>query len=183
MVINKRLGLAIFIIILIAFVIGVWQLPRLLSNYYVDKGVRTQQPSQAIAHYDQAIKFNPNNEEAYYLRGTAYMFMGSYENALSDFSRAIELNPEDSFAYGDRAYVYFNFGEVELALADYDRSLQLDPTNPFYYYSRGSVYYEIGDFESALRDFKAAIALPTTDEFRQFVEERIRDIEQSEDQQ
>ena len=47
----------------------------------------------AIAHYDRAIKLNPDYVDAYYNRGVAKSALGDHNGAETDFKRAIELDP------------------------------------------------------------------------------------------
>jgi tetratricopeptide (TPR) repeat protein len=166
---------AILVIVLVAF--GTWQLPKWLSNHYVNEGAKERNYLQAIPYYDRAIQLNSKNDDAYFVRGHTYMALGEDEKALADFNRAIELNPRLSYAYAERAYVYFRMGEAQLALDNYDHAIELDPA-AIWYYSRGSVYAELGDYEAALEDLYMALSLPATPEFYTVVRDLIDVINQ-----
>jgi len=55
-----------------------------------DKG-----PKKIIPIMDKAIEENPDDADAFYNRGTAYLVIGKLDNAINDFSQAIELKPQD----------------------------------------------------------------------------------------
>jgi len=55
-----------------------------------DKG-----PKKIIPIMDKAIEENPDDADAFYNRGTAYLVIGRLDNAINDFSKAIELKPQD----------------------------------------------------------------------------------------
>ncbi|MTJ16512.1 tetratricopeptide repeat protein, partial [Dolichospermum sp. UHCC 0299] len=41
--------------------------------------------------YNQALKINPNNADAYYNRGNAYATLGDKFQAISDFQQAAKI--------------------------------------------------------------------------------------------
>jgi tetratricopeptide (TPR) repeat protein len=59
-------------------------------------------PDEIILIMDNVIGASPNNADAFYNRGTAYLVMEKYDNAISDFNRAIELKPQDLDYYYNR---------------------------------------------------------------------------------
>ena len=48
----------------------------------------------AIADFNQAIKLNPEDADAYYNRGLARFDLEDYQGAIADFTQAIQLNPD-----------------------------------------------------------------------------------------
>lgn len=76
------------------------------SRMYLDKGIDylyTSQIDEAIGFFDQAIKYDENNYEAYYYRGCAYSNNFKKDQAMRDWNKAIEIKP-------DYADPYFNIG-------------------------------------------------------------------------
>jgi Flp pilus assembly protein TadD len=49
------------------------------------------QYKQAIQDYDEAIRLNPQDAEAYYVRGLIYGELGKSDEAARDFAKAKEL--------------------------------------------------------------------------------------------
>jgi tetratricopeptide (TPR) repeat protein len=65
-----------------------------------DQGVA----ARAIVCFDEAIRHDPKDADAFYHRGFAYTKKGQYEKADADFAAAIRLKPNDSrlrFRQGD----------------------------------------------------------------------------------
>ena len=50
----------------------------------------------AIQDFDNAIKLNPENDDAYRYRGIAKGKLGDYQGAIQDLANAIRLNLEDN---------------------------------------------------------------------------------------
>ncbi|TRU85433.1 MAG: tetratricopeptide repeat protein, partial [Microcystis novacekii Mn_MB_F_20050700_S1D] len=56
----------------------------------------------AVADYNQAIKLNPDDANAYYNRGVAKYNLGDNQGAIADYNQAIKLKPDDAIAYYNR---------------------------------------------------------------------------------
>src|SRR5690349_9795636 len=65
-----------------------------------------QGSQQNIASLTAVIQRNPQDPEAYNVRGSAYGRSGKYQDALKDFNKAIELKPNFYQAYSNRALIY-----------------------------------------------------------------------------
>ena len=68
---------------------------------------------EKLEPHNEAIKLNPNSEEAYKNRGNAYCEIGQYEKAISDYNKAIELNPKYVAAYNNLGIVYSKLTRCE----------------------------------------------------------------------
>ena len=47
----------------------------------------------AIADFDQVLKYDEKNAEAFYLRGACYFFKENYRKCIEDMEKAVELDP------------------------------------------------------------------------------------------
>jgi tetratricopeptide (TPR) repeat protein len=123
--------------------------------------------SDVIEDCTQAIQLEPENSQAYFLRGTARddpSAHDDYAGALADYSQTIQLNPQHDEAYIARAMIYqINKENFEAAIADYTAALQVMPSSSTFL-SRGWCYWRIDQNEAAIADFTQAIALePSVD--------------------
>ena len=82
------------------------------------------QYDQAIADYNQAIKLNPKDAEAYNYRGYGYNKKGRYDQAIADYNQAIKLNRKFADAYNNRGIAYNKKGRRDRAIADYELSFK-----------------------------------------------------------
>ena len=62
---------------------------------------------EAIAQFDEAIRLDSQNAEAYKSRAFANMSSNRrFEQVIQDFDEAIRLNPQDGEAYRNRGFAY-----------------------------------------------------------------------------
>lgn len=78
--------------------------------------------------YDKAIKLNPNNAQAYYMRGYRKYQRGDDEGALADFDKAISLNPNYAMAYYNRGIVKYRLERYSSAIDDWQKAIKLQPS-------------------------------------------------------
>lgn len=61
----------------------------------------------AILGYQEALKLNPNHEDALYYIGNMYMKVDKFDKALEKWEKLIELNPQSERAYNQIGNLYF----------------------------------------------------------------------------
>ncbi len=116
-----------------------------------------------IASLTAVVDRNPNDAEAYNVRGTAYGRAGRLSRALKDFNRAISLNRRFYQAFANRALIYRRMGQSNQAARDYNTALSINPQYDVAYIGRGNIYRRAGKTNQAFRDYSQAIQLDTTD--------------------
>ncbi len=80
-----------------------------------------------IASLTDVVMRNPNDPQAYNMRGAVFGQAGKHAEALADFNKAISLDPNYAPAYANRGLVYRQTNTLDLALADYNKAIALDP--------------------------------------------------------
>ncbi len=56
--------------------------------------VAAKEYKEAIASYDQALKFKPDYDSAWYNKACSYALQGNIEQAIENLEKAIHLNPD-----------------------------------------------------------------------------------------
>ena len=116
--INLVLGVVniIFGIILISS----YKFPDLL-RYYGKK------QSQEIIEYNKIIELNFKDTTALNNKGTAFVKIGRFHDAIKCFDKVIEIDPKDGGAYHNKGVVLDNLGKPKEAIEHYDKALNVDP--------------------------------------------------------
>ena len=112
-----------------------------------------------IASLTAVIQRNPNDPQAYNMRGSVFGQSGRNDDALADFNKAISLDPNYAQAYANRGLIYRKTGKLDPALADYNKALQLDQNYAVAYLGRGIVHRQKKQALDAFNDFNKAIAI------------------------
>lgn len=118
---------------------------------------------EVIAAYDEAIRIDPEDSEAYLNRGLAYDSVGQLEHAIEDYDMAIRINPADVDAYINRGEAYSDLGQYEKAVRDYEKAIEIDSEHAEAYFSRGNTYISLGDYQSAVEDYRKTTFLDPDD--------------------
>lgn len=84
---------------------------------------------EAVKHYTESIKRNPNDTKAYSNRAACYTKLAALPEGLKDAEKCIELDPTFVKGYTRKGAVQFFMKEYEKALKTYQEGLKLDPQN------------------------------------------------------
>jgi tetratricopeptide (TPR) repeat protein len=112
---------------------------------------------EAAKVFDELVKKEPENANAYYHRGLAHQRMNLLDEAVADYTKAIDLDSEDADAYFHRAQIYYNDLEWDKSISDLNRAIRLNPDYSEAYYGLGMIDNQIGEWEKAIDDFSAVI--------------------------
>lgn len=137
----------------------------------------------AIEKFNQALRLNPKDAQAYLNRGIARYEVAQhsgdpdkvYKAAIGDFNKTLWLRPNQSEAYIRRGIVRYEIAQYSKnpdreylqAINDFNQALRLSPQVAQAYVKRGIVYYKLaqykGDmsagYQAAIRDFNKALSL------------------------
>ncbi len=117
----------------------------------------------AIEQYSRYIELHEDSPQyavpALNNRGSVYLILDRYQNAIDDFTRAAQLDPNVSLTYINRGNVYAQMGKVQESIKDYTHAVDLDESNGLAYSNRGLAWSSLKRFDMAITDFDKAIAL------------------------
>ena len=144
---------------------------------------------ESIIYYDKSIALRPLYAQSYNNRGSAYLKLKKYKEAINDFTKATEQPGFNKLYYLNRCHAYFESGSIESAMKDlivlkkccseiiqpdFEKSitdkwifrmenlkkqLSLEKTNPELYNKIGTMYFDIEMKEEGLRFLNQAIRL------------------------
>lgn len=77
---------------------------------------RMSRARHAVETLDNWLRVQPDNPQAYYLRGEFYRKLGSMQKAVPDFRRAVELDPQRTDAHRGLAVALFDIGRFDESL-------------------------------------------------------------------
>jgi protein O-mannosyl-transferase len=116
-------------------------------------------PTEAIAHYREAIKIRPDDIDARNNLGLLLAMRGEIEASLQEFQYAVQLDPSYARGFYNIGRVLAQVGELERAVQNFQRALQLEPSEVEIYVRLGDALARLGDLESAATHFERAVTL------------------------
>jgi tetratricopeptide (TPR) repeat protein len=114
--------------------------------------------SDAIGHYEEALRIKPDSTEAHDNLGLALAGLGRKQEAIGQYEQALRINPNDAEAHDDLGVVLKDQGKVAEAMAQYEEALRINPDFTEAHNNlgvalkgQGQVAEAIGQYEEALR--------------------------------
>ncbi len=157
----KRLGIALFILAVIALVLfAVWKIQDMSPRYHYRLGRQAQKEHDyetAIEQYSRVAQLDSHYPNIFLWRGGCYYVLDQLDLALADCDRHIQLRPNDVLGYQLRGDAHMVKGDCRLAIADYTRSIELQPDNARAYRYRAEAYFANREVPSALADYTKSI--------------------------
>lgn len=136
--------------------------------------------SEAVRSFTQAIKFAPQNTWAYYLRGVAFDRLGNPQRAQQDYRQVLKIAPEQALPkeiyqqfqpeapvpaahlasfYYVRGVAHFRLNDPQSAIVDLNQSIKLNPNYALAYRDRGLVLQQLGKQAAGTEDLRTAAQL------------------------
>ncbi|NVK49033.1 MAG: tetratricopeptide repeat protein [Cyclobacteriaceae bacterium] len=116
-----------------------------------------------LENLTRAISQDPENPQAWKLRGFYRFSQEDWEGALDDFSEAIKIYPEDSENWFYRGKTYAKLKDWEAAEKDFSEVLFILEQDYEALLGRGQARYYQNKVEAALADFIQLVALDPED--------------------
>jgi len=113
----------------------------------------------AIKDFDDSIRLNPKDVEAYNNRCWARTVIGDLQAALKDCNEALRLRPNFVDALDSRGLVNLKSGQAKNAIADFDAALRINPRLTSSLYGRGLAKQRNGSISEGELDISNAKAM------------------------
>jgi len=117
----------------------------------------------ALADLKTVLDKNPEDPNALYLTGMAYLRKEMLPEAEAAFQKVTVLNPRFAAAFYQLGVCLQRQGQPEKALEQYQKSFDLEPSNADLSYNMGLVLFGLGRIDEALPRFEQALALRPDD--------------------
>ena len=108
---------------------------------------------EAIELANKAIKFDPKNQPAYFVLGSAHYSLRQYEEAVKAFRELFKLNPNVATAHDRLGDAFLKLGRFTEAIAEFDEFLKTNPKEAPNHWRRGIALYYAGKFDEGRKQF------------------------------
>ena len=112
--------------------------------------------------YDEALKINPNNFEAYYNKGLLHYKIGDFEKALEVLYKAGELNWKHKDVWYYSGKVLEKLERYDKALEAFNSDLHIDDKDIKSWISKGNVLLKLERYDDAINAIDEIIKIDST---------------------
>lgn len=124
---------------------------------------QSQQFDKALTHFNQAIKADPKNVNAWWYQAQVHESLEKHAEAVNDYTKVLELDPTLHQALNERGSVYFQLGKINESVKDFDRYIKLVPKAFPSHWKRGISLYYAKRYEDGMKQFNAYESVDTND--------------------
>jgi tetratricopeptide (TPR) repeat protein len=121
--------------------------------------LRMGQVDEAIADFQNAIKFQHGFASAHYNLGNALLQKGESDEAIASFQKALEIDPTKVEAENNLGIALAGKGLLAEAITHYQRALKINPDKADTYNNLGAAYLQKGQVNDAIAQFQTAVKL------------------------
>jgi protein O-mannosyl-transferase len=126
-----------------------------LGTALIEKG----QPDEALKHYQEAVRLQPDAAMAHYNLGTTLIKAGQTDEAIRQFREAIHLKPDDAKTRNNLGMAFVTRGQLDEAIRQFQEVLRLNPNHVDAHYNLGTALGMKGQIEEAILQFQQALRL------------------------
>jgi Tol biopolymer transport system component/lipoprotein NlpI len=110
--------------------------------------------NEALELAGKAVSQNPEDFQAFLLRGVAQEALQQHDKAIADFNKTLAMKPDCAEAYDRRGSEQFKLGHIQESLKDFDKFLELRPAAKPGHWKRGISLYYAGRYEEGRKQFE-----------------------------
>ena len=141
------------------------------STWYLHRGLALAARGETNAAEDaleQALRENPDNDEAHLQLGYIHAHLGLHEDAMEHYRQALEADPFNVFAANNLGYEHYLKEEYAEAETYYKRALERSPIYTLALNNLGNALLRLGKDEEALSCFKKVLGINPRDPFARY---------------
>ncbi len=119
------------------------------SDLYGLQALQKDSLMLAEKYFDEALKYNPQNEEAAYYMTQIKLQLKKYNEAVSYAAQYLQLFPDNSEGYSLLGICYAYNGDFQQSATSLSKAIELNPMNYQAYMVLGQLYQQRGDNQTA----------------------------------
>lgn len=128
-----------------------------IAEAYINAEIKDT--DKALELINKAISLNPNNSEAYILKGDVYLEKNIGDKAIQNYDKASSLNPTSVTAILRQGKLYLRAHNHNLALKLYKQASLIDSSFAPAYREKAEIYFLAGQYANASAQYKRYLDL------------------------
>jgi tetratricopeptide (TPR) repeat protein len=135
---------------------------KLCAEWHDDVGAllgRQGKVQEAIGHYEQALRLNPDYVESHNNLGVALMEQGNVQEAISHLEQALRLKPDYVEAHDNLGHALLRAGKAHEAIRQLDQALRIKPDFAEAHNDLALALVELGRLQEAISHWEQALRM------------------------
>lgn len=120
---------------------------------------QTGKVQEAIGHYEQALRIQPDYVVAHYNLGVALVQQGRLQEATGHYEEALRLRPDYPEAHNNLGIALVRQDRLEEATGQYEQALRLRPDNAEAHNNLGIALFRLGKVPEAMGHWERALEI------------------------
>jgi protein O-mannosyl-transferase len=116
-------------------------------------------PNEAMVHYREAIRLEPNYPRARFNLGVLLAGAGQLDEAIQQFTKALQYSPHSEMLLNNLGVVLAQQGKTEEALGQFRQAIRWNPSYPKSYINAGAAFQVLGQAGAAVTNYTTALRL------------------------
>ena len=134
----------------------------------------------AIAEFEIVLAGHPNDPDANFQMGYAFMEKGESTRAINHFQTALKFRPQNSDAETNIGNVLLKADRVDEAVEHYRNVVSREPSSPLAHYNLAVGLHRLGRLPEAIAQYKEALALdPNYPDAKEFLQQALSENAQT----
>ena len=118
---------------------------------------------EAVSCFLEALRINPDDDEAHNNLGDAYKAQGKLDEAINEYWEALRIDPDDFRAHYSLAIIYQDQGKLDEAVREHQGVLRAFANYSWAHVDMGNVYETQGKLDEAVREYREALRIDPND--------------------
>jgi tetratricopeptide (TPR) repeat protein len=114
---------------------------------------------EAMAHYEQALRIDPDYVRAHNDLGNALLQAGRAQEAVGHYEQALRIKPDYAEAHNNLGAVLMGQGRLQEAIGHYEEALYLKPDYANAHYNLGNALLQAGKVQEAIGHYEQALRI------------------------
>jgi tetratricopeptide (TPR) repeat protein len=130
-----------------------------IHNLYGCAMLEKEQLDQAIVHFKEALRIDPNYFNARTNLGSVFLKQGKLDEAIANLTEAMSLRKDKPEVYYYLGLAYTKQDKYDLAVQNYNKALLIKPDYPDVHFYLGAIYCSQRKIDLAITHWTKAVKL------------------------
>ncbi|MGD0016050.1 MAG: tetratricopeptide repeat protein [Verrucomicrobiia bacterium] len=125
--------------------------------------LRSGKVTEAMQHYEQALRLNPDYPEAHYNLGFALAQAGKVQEAIEHYEQALRIKPDYADVHNSLGIALAHAGRMQEAIGHWEQALRFKPDLAEAHYNLGFALELEGKLKDAIGHYKQVLRIKPND--------------------